>query len=91
MHVDGMLCPGANDIIMCFWDQVRRTPARLEIIKSRHSGRVVQRCVHQGLLGSQPMAQGPGLNAGELRPGRGIKGKQLPGCSIKGGTSEKRE
>lgn len=35
----------------------------LEIIKSKHSGRAVQRCVHQGLLGSglmgsRPRAQG---------------------------------
>lgn len=52
------LRPAANDIIMCFWDQVRRTPAMLEIIKSRHSGRAVQRCVHQGLLGCGPRAQG---------------------------------
>lgn len=84
------LRPAANDIIMCFGDQVRRTPAMLEIIKSRHSGRVVQRCVHQVLLGCGPRAQGPGLKAIELRPGRGVKVKQLPGCPIKGGTREKR-
>lgn len=84
------LRPAANDIIMCFGDQVRRTPAMLEIIKSRHSGRAVQRCVHQSLLGSRPRAQDSGLKAIELRPGRGVKVKQLPGCSIKGGTREKR-